>query len=130
MTDLEDNHMQAFEVNHQYYTGTGAHILVTKRTAKTATVTQYGVTKRCKIEQWPCGEVIRWNGQMVYASHTDEAHTRLLEKQAAEEREAAAYRWEGERRDTELYTTMLQNGMSAAEAESKLNAMRQGVRIA
>lgn len=74
--------------------------------------------------------VIRWNGQMVYASHTDEAHTRLLEKQAAEEREAAAYRWEGERRDTELYTTMLQNGMSAAEAESKLNAMRQGVRIA
>lgn len=31
---------------------------------------------------------------------------------------------------TELYTTMLQNGMSAAEAESKLNAMRQGVRIA
>ena len=43
--------MQAFEVNHQYYTGTGAHILVTKRTAKTATVTQYGVTKRCKKEE-------------------------------------------------------------------------------
>lgn len=34
--------MQAFAVNHQYYTGTGAHILV---------------TKRCKIEQWPCGRV-------------------------------------------------------------------------
>ena len=47
--------MKAFEANHQYYTGTGARILVTKRTAKTATVTQYGVTKRCKVEQWPCG---------------------------------------------------------------------------
>ena len=80
---------RAFAVNHQYYTGTGAHILVTKRTAKTATVTQYGVTKRCKIEQWPCGEMIRWDGQMVYANHTGGAHTRLLEKQAAEEREAA-----------------------------------------
>ena len=121
---------RAFEANRQYYTTTGARVLVTTRTAKTATVTQCGVTKRCKIEQWPCGEVIRWSGQMVYASHTDEAHTRLLEKQAAEEREAAAYRWEGELRDTELYTTMLQNGMSAEEAESELNAMRQGVRIA
>lgn len=121
---------RVFEANRQYYTGTGAHILVTKRTAKTATVTQYGVTKRCRIEQWPCGEVIRWSGQVVYASHTDEAHIRLLEKQAAEDREAAAYRWEGESRDTELYTTMLQDGMSAAEAESRLNAMRQGVQIA
>ena len=36
--------MQAFEANRRYYTGTGAHILVTTRTAKTATVTQYGVT--------------------------------------------------------------------------------------
>ena len=122
--------MTTFEVSHRYYTGTGAHILVTTRTAKTVTVMQYGVTKRCRIEQWPCGEVIRWNGQIVYASHTDEAQRRLLEKRAAEEREAAAYRWEGESRDTELYTTMLQDGMSAAEAESKLNAMRQGVRIA
>ena len=122
--------MKAFEANHQYYTGTGAHILVTKRTAKTATVTQYGVTKRCKIEQWPCGEVIRWNGQVVYASHTDEAHTRLLEKQAAEEREAAACRAEAEARDTQMFAAMLQTGMSAAEAESKLNAIREGIRIA
>ena len=122
--------MQAFEVSHRYYTGTGAHILVTKRTAKTVTVTQYGTTKRCRVEQWPCGEVIRWHGSIVYASHTDEAHTRLLEKQAAEEREAAACRAEGEAKDTQMYINMLQNGMSAAEAESKLNAMRHGVRIA
>ena len=122
--------MKAFEANHQYYTGTGARILVTKRTAKTATVTQYGVTKRCKVEQWPCGEVIRWNGQMVYASHTDEVHTRLLEKQAAEDLEAAACRAEAEARSTRVFTTMLQNGMSAAEAESRLNTLREGIRIA
>lgn len=122
--------MKAFEASHHYYTGTGARILVTKRTAKAATVTQYGVTKRCRIEQWPCGEVIRWSGQIVYASHTDDAHTRLLEKQAAEELEAAACRAEAEARSTRLFTTMLQSGMSAAEAESKLSAIREGIRIA
>lgn len=122
--------MKAFEANRQYYTGTGARILVTRRTAKTALVTQYGVTKRCRIEQWPCGEVIRWDGQVVYASHTDEVHTRLLEKQAAEELEAAAYRAEAEAMNTQLFTTMLQNGVSAAEAESRLNALREGIRIA
>ncbi|WP_302593545.1 hypothetical protein [Faecalibaculum rodentium] len=127
--------MKTFEVGKKYYICDFSGIAgfeVIKRTPKTVTVKSENwnkITRHRIVSIFNDQESIKIAGTLLKAECDEEYRDFILTQREEQEREAAAYRYAGERQQMEQMQRMMDSGMSSDDTIAVLNRMRDNLSI-